>query len=318
MQQLIELIDDIKNQKNGFRFGELWKYWPYWFYAIIRPVSAPCKYYVLPEVAEKIRFSDSGSINGAYVQGLNKPVLALAGSSLEGMGSQSRGIQHNIIIPANEEKIVDVKCINAPHGISTGSILRHDSLLSRGRRTDIRKKSQSELWGSIYNDISSRPSYRCNYTSNRFSDSDYVRYSRFRRTSPSRFYNFLRHIQVFQDQVGFIPIHDKEGVEGFEVFSHPNAFKHQYKDLFGSYVESIDENEDKFTKTPEKIKKQVHTFLNKISAAKEIPIKRHNYRRFTKSSLPKSENTWEVETDGFNGELTRLRGKIIYCFFNKK
>jgi hypothetical protein len=318
MQQLTDLINDIKEEKNGFRFGELWKYWPYWFYAIIRPVSAPCEYYVLPEVADQMRFSDSGSINGAYVQGLNKPVLALAGSSLEGMGSQSRGIQHNIIIPANEENIVDVKCINAPHRISTGSILRHDSLLSRVRRTDIRKKSQTELWSGIYNDTSSRPSYRCNFTSDRPPYSDYVRYSRFRRSSPSRFYDFLRHIQIFQDQVGFIPIHDTNGVEGFEVFSHPNAFKHQYKDLFGSYVESIDENEDKFTMTPEKIKKQVNTFLDKILSAKEIPIKRSDYRRYPKSSLPKPEHTWEVEADGYNGELTRLKSKIIYCFLNKK
>jgi len=102
------------------------------------------------------------------------------------------------------------------------------------------------------------------------------------------------------------------------MFSHPDAFKHQYKDIFESNVESIDEHEDRFAKTPDEIKKQVHSFLNTLSSAEETQIKRPEYRRFHDSPIPKPEHTLEVETGGFNEELTRFNGEIIYCFFNKK
>lgn len=116
-------LEAIRTETLGFTIGDPWRpedksitcVTP-----IIRKSDEEPTYLVSVQ-AKDLKIVDTGSINQATVKSLaDKPVFIRAGELLKG-DTQNRTFVQSLIIAPKEEKSVEVRCVHASHGITSGA-----------------------------------------------------------------------------------------------------------------------------------------------------------------------------------------------------
>jgi len=154
-------LDDIRGEKNGFKFGRPWHYHKNSLAAIlpiIRKSEEQRSYITLVEAANKVIIEDSGSISEAIVTNKgDKPVFIRAGEILKG-STQTRAVVISRIVMPKQTARVKIVCVYASKGISRGATFAHAGYAPssveniiineayRGRGVNV---NQSQVWQGV-------------------------------------------------------------------------------------------------------------------------------------------------------------------------
>lgn len=263
-------------------------------------------YYVLPEVEGKVKLTDTGRISGVRLTNkADKSVFVKNGTIFQGKGTQSRALNFSVIVEPEMEEVVEVSCIHASHPISGGAAFVGLAMSPKRTEAALRSRNQHAVWQSVSTHAyavsmaSRRP--ESEFTQSRVATDDLagqaVRFEKF----DERVKEAVARFPNIANQVGVIVI-SLNGVEGLELFDHPDSWKAMYKQVAKKYSESYVQ-EDKtgiFTIDPEKATAVAVEFVRKLKMAKEKPIHQDGY------------STFLLEAEGLTGEYTMLKGGVIH------
>ena len=320
---LRELVLDILEQRNGFRLGDPWRFSRRSsgvIVPILRDVNFDRDYVTLPEVKDKIEITDTGYIGKVKIKGSDKPVFIRAGSILEGKGTQSRAVEHNVIVETEEE--VDVKCVHQSHPISRSSRFEYSGLAPKPVvKALVSTGDQYSVWSSVRSYASYYASRFCDSSAqsyraraNVFVRSDLeeipsplrviqrtdnlVDVKKAIRKLDSTMREILEKVPTFENQVGAIIV-STNGIEGIEIFDHPDSWKAHYKDVIENYECLREELPPLFKIDEEAVFEHIKYFLKRLSEARVDKVNDHTYI---------------LRFDDYIGEFTVFNERVIHLF----
>lgn len=305
MKKLEELINDILNERNGYKLGEIWKYSGKSAGAIVpilRETNENRDYVTLPEVKDKIKITDSGSIGKVKIENVDKPIFIRSGTMLEGKGTQSRAVEHNTII--TNEGDVNVKCIHQSHPIRIKSYFDYSGIVPTKTIKHLSAGNQVQLWNSVRLYANSITSSYNTYsrTHNVQSTTDnLVEIKKAIKKFDNKIKEILEKVPAFENQVGVIIV-SLNGIEGIEVFDNPKSWIAHYKDVIENYECIKDELPPLFKLDEKAVYDYIRSFLNKISSIEPKKV---------------NENTYLISLDGYIGEFTVFNDRVIHMFVVK-
>jgi len=310
--KLRDLIENLKNPKI-YKFEEPWRVSSKalsFVVPIIKLKPSKREYLVAEEVQDKIELLDSGSINEVKVKGdINKPVFFRAGGILQGLGTQSRTVQHGIVAIPTKEQTIKVMCIHASHPISTGRKFRIIRRIApRPVMNALAYKNQSMVWNAVNYYARTASSTLANQPFIPSSDNlveTIETVSRFRKDVEKK----LEKIPAtMQNQVG-VAILDSKGVVGLEVFDHPDSWKAFSKSIIRHYEDVLTEESETalFEIKTEQIFPAILKFLTKAENLTEHVI-----------WTGENSQTLAVKGEELVGEYTLLNNKIIHFILTRK
>jgi len=294
MSELVELLDKVVLGEDGFKLGEPWTPSDNSMGAVVpilRDTEEEKDYYTLPEVKDRVELEDTGVINKVKInsKGVDKPIVVLAGEVFEGQGTQSRGVVHSIVVMPSEIKPIETRCVHATHGIRTSAKFAPVGLAPVSVTCKLMAGDQRAVWNSVscyssYSGMSSPDVYISTRAPIRARErirsvvgsrvearvepprvaSDNLPAAMKKTTELMR--DFLSKIPCFENQVGAIIIGLK-GVEGIEMFDHPEAWAARYKDVMGKYAESISRESKLFKIDTAACTMVVDEFINSLKNA---------------------------------------------------
>ena len=309
------LMNNIIEGRDGFYLGEVWKYSKNAKGAIIpiiRDKEVERDYVTLPEVKDKVQFSDTGHINKAGVKGVDKPLFIRIGSILEGVGTQSRGVEHSVIVMPEGEEEIDVKCVHASHPISYGSQFAYCGTAPKTvEHAFLRGGSQSAVWESVSN-----TAYQLSHT---YGAASNIRYASQQPDGQSLFTSdnlasikkeakqfddltkkILDEVPTYENQVGAI-IFSLAGIEGIELYNSPKSWEAQHKEVIEKYSGDIGaELSDVFSLDEVKAMESAITFLRQLNNASTTLIHSNGGK------------VYQITTEGYTGEFTIFSDEIIH------
>jgi len=309
MDVLKEFVTDILEQRNGFRLGEPWRYSGKSagvIVPILRDISEERDYVTLPEVKDKIEIIDTGSIGKVKVKGIDKPLFIRAGSMLEGKGTQSRAVEHNVILEAEVVTEIPVKCIHQSKAIVSSAKFRYQGLAPRLVVHKLVSSTQFDTWNSIRCYASTAMSqWSDRFTvvphTTRIVTDNLVEIKKAIRKLDNKMKEILEKVPALENQVGAIII-SVNGIEGIEVFDHPESWKAHYKDVIENYECLKEELPPLFKLDEDAVFEHIKNFMNKL---KDANIEKVN------------SNSYIIKFDGFIGEYTVFNNRIIHLFVVK-
>ena len=313
------LMDSIIEGCDGFYLGEVWKYSKNAKGAIIpiiRDKEIERGYVTLPEVKDKVQFSDTGHINKAGVKGVDKPLFIRIGSILEGVGTQSRGVEHSVIVMSEGEEEIDVKCVHASHPISYGSQFAYCGTAPKTvEHAFLRGGSQSAVWESVSNtayqlsgvyggDTPAGTTPNINYarrSGQSLSASDnLVTIKEEAKQFDDLTKKILDEVPTYENQVGAI-IFSLAGIEGIELYNSPKSWEAQHKEVIEKYSGDIGtELSDVFSLDEAKAKEAAIKFLQELNNASTTLIHSNG------------GNVYQITTEGYTGEFTIFSDEVIH------
>lgn len=146
-------LNDIADNRFGYRLGDPWKYSEETLgvvVPILRENSPDREYHTMYEVLKELNIKDTGNISQVELQ--NKSGMAIfirAGTIFTGK-TQNRATQHSGIY-SNEKETIDVRCVNASHGIHKGEEMRFGDITPPSVTMNLMAKDQSGVWNSVRN-----------------------------------------------------------------------------------------------------------------------------------------------------------------------
>ena len=146
-------LSDVVDNRFGYRLGEPWKYSEETLgvvVPILRENSPDRQYITMYEVLKELNIKDTGKI--AQVELQNKSGIAIfvrVGTIFTGK-TQNRASQHSGVYP-NEKEIIDVRCVNASHGIRQGEEMGFGDFAPPSVTMNLMSKDQSDVWNSVSN-----------------------------------------------------------------------------------------------------------------------------------------------------------------------
>jgi hypothetical protein len=146
-------LNNIADNRFGYRLGEPWKYSEETLgvvVPILREGAPDRQYTTIYEILKELNIKDTGSINQVELQ--NRSGIAIfvrAGTIFKGK-TQPRAAQHSGVY-SNEKEIIDVRCVNASHGISKGEEMSFCDIAPPSVTVNLMSKNQSDVWNSVSN-----------------------------------------------------------------------------------------------------------------------------------------------------------------------
>jgi hypothetical protein len=146
-------LKNIADNRFGYRLGEPWKYSEETLgvvVPILRENSPDREYHTMYEVLKELNIKDTGSIDQIELQ--NRSGMAIfvrAGTIFKGK-TQPRAVQHSGIY-SKQKEIIDVRCVNASHGINKGEEMNFGDIAPPSVTVNLMSGSQSDVWGSVSN-----------------------------------------------------------------------------------------------------------------------------------------------------------------------
>lgn len=147
----------VSEEKLGFKFGKpdrpsvesLACILP-----ILRETSQERQYITFSETEEVIA-TDSGSINKVNLKNKSKKnVFLRSGTIFQGKGTQSRALARSAVLFPGQEVALDVRCVHASHGISSGSGFKYGGITPLSvdenfYRSGYEPSDQHTMWNSV-------------------------------------------------------------------------------------------------------------------------------------------------------------------------
>lgn len=308
------LMDNIIEGRDGFYLGEVWKYSKNAKGAIIpiiRDKEIERNYVTLPEVKDKVQFSDTGHISKAGVKGIDKPLFIRIGSILEGVGTQSRGVEHSVIVTPEREEEIDVKCVHASHPISYGRSFSYCGTAPKTvEHAFLSRSGQSAVWESVSNvgyQLCSTPiAHRGGQSLSRstsfigFASDNLVSIKEEAKQFDDLTKKILDEVPTYENQVGAI-IFSLAGIEGIELYNSPKSWEAQHKEVIEKYSADIGaELSDVFRLDEAKAKEAAITFLRQLSNTSPTLIHSNGSK------------VYQITTEDYTGEFTILSDEVIH------
>ena len=316
MKTVKEFVNAIKDEKEGFSFGEPWRFDENSLTAvlpILRDSKAARKYLVLAE-AKRVTLEDTGDINAVLVtNNEKKPVFIRVGNIFAGKTQERAATVSRVVMPGKTEKI-DVVCIHASEPINSGADFKSGGLTPRS----IDLTAQDRTWESAHQ-YSAMAMNVMDASLN--ADSGVRGFSV--GSSPSRspsvgidditanLKNFskaiegvLKKVPYTKSQVGVVLL-DTKGCAGLEAFDLSASWKAIKDDVVRREGEKISEQDkdNVFEYKPEKAKAQTRKALGSF---KEQPLYED-----------KDTQTIKISRKDFVGEVTTLKDKVIHLNLTK-
>ena len=159
MQVVLDSLQSIAAEKEGFQFGDPWRYSDASVVAvmpIVRSIDRERKYITLVEAGKGVVITEIGRVNSVKVKNeTDWNVFVRAGEIIAG-STQERAFTMSQIIPAKTEKEVEVVCIHQTRGLSMGTGMKTDGYTPRPVVHSLYSAAgmsasnyQSTVWGSI-------------------------------------------------------------------------------------------------------------------------------------------------------------------------
>jgi len=300
MNELENLIQDIGSR---YKLGEPWKYKS----GVIVPITCekPDKrdYVILPEVKDKISIEDTGSISSAKIKGTEKPVFIKSGTTLEGSGTQPRAVEESIIIEPKEQKNVKVRCVEASHSIHSGTKFEPTGITPMGIRSALYTKSQSNVWNSV-NRQYTQVAYMARMKGADIGGLQFDNLPKINEASRKineQFTKILSEVPCLENQIGAVIV-GLDGIEGVEMYNHPDSWKAQYKEVIESYSDVFSKEQTLYSINLEKVNDFITSFLEQLTTAQTVKL---------------SATTHSIQFNGYIGEYIIYNGKLIHIFLIK-
>jgi len=299
MEELAKLLDAIVEGKDGYRLVVI---------PILRDTDEERDYVTLPEVKDKVTIEDTGSIDKLKVKAdVDKPIFVRAGSIFEGKGTQSRAVESNVIVIA--ESTLPVKCVHQSHPIVAKASFDYCGVAPKPVLSSLVTGDQTSVWSSVrFYALSASSAPHLSSTAHRVVSStvsvtdSLVDIKRAIRSLDSKMKEVLEKVPAFENQVGAVIV-SVNGIEGVEVFDHPESWRAHYKEVLENY-DCIAEQAPPFFKVDvDAVKEYVVDFLKKLKNSKARSVNDH---------------TWLIRMDDYIGEFTVLNGRIIHLFLVKR
>ncbi len=310
MKTVKEFVNAIKDEKEGFSFGEPWRFDENSLTAvlpILRDSKEVRKYLVLAE-AKRVSLEDTGDINAVLVtNNEKKPVFIRVGNIFAGKTQERAATVSRVVMPGKTEK-VDVVCIHASKPISGGAEVKSAGLTPRS----IDLTAQDRTWESahMYSAMTTNmmsvslsnsggPSMSASFTPAPIDDIT-ANLKNFSKAIEG----VLKKVPYTKSQVGVVLL-DTKGCAGLEAFDLSASWKAIKDDVVRREGEKISEQDkdNVFEYKPEKAKAQTKKALGSF---KEQPLYED-----------KDTQTIKISRGDFVGEVTVLKNKVIHLNLTK-
>ncbi|MFX1258588.1 MAG: ARPP-1 family domain-containing protein [Promethearchaeota archaeon] len=183
------------------------------------------------EVAH-ISFQNTGDI----------PILIEEGEIFQGKGTQDRICIGTVMVEPGVIKDISVKCVHAPHPLSSGASFGYGGKASRGMLNEMRAlKYSNAMIGTVASNINqsriwSRVSEEM---ANENSVSDPTQYTQGIEARRKRAKKHSNSITFPKNTIGFVVIDHKGEIKGVEVHRSPHNFKLRKDGIFESLETNI-------------------------------------------------------------------------------
>jgi len=147
-----DTLISIRNEADGFSFGEPWRFNEKSLSVvvpIVRKVGEDVRrgYITLAE-SEMVALKDTGQIDKIVVENKEeKPVYIGAGEIMAG-DTQARAVVRGYVLMPKQTEDIKVMCIHSSRGISSSASMATKGYVPRSVRTNLRR-GQGEVWNSI-------------------------------------------------------------------------------------------------------------------------------------------------------------------------
>ena len=300
MKEFVEFVDDLIEGRS-YRLGEPWKYSSKSAGVIIpvlRDESFERDYVTLPEVKDDVEVEDTGVIEDLKIRNKSgKIVFVRAGTVFEGKGTQSRVAEHNTIILA--EGKIGVKCVHQSHPVRYKASFEYFGLAPKPVTSRLISGDQVGVWSGVKAyacTMLSRPSM-ASRTPVTVTDS-LVEVKRAVKKLDSKMKEVLEKVPAFENQVGAIIV-SVNGIEGIEVFDHPESWRAHYKEVIENYECVAEDMPPLFTIDESAVMEHVVSFLKELKNAVADKV---------------NEHTWLLRHKDYVGEFTVYNGRVIHMF----
>jgi hypothetical protein len=314
------LINDISEEKNGFKLGEPWRYSENSLGLVI-PILRETKedrQYILLEETKKVKLSDTGDISRVkVVSNESRPVFIRVGSIVKG-ATQERAMETSIIIDPQSEapdvtvkkgiKVpaegveVPVRCVHATRGISGGAIMAFAGHAPRSLDIQFMAKAdQRQVWGSV-NHYSAQASSRLMSMGHRITMDDNLLGNIEKVAEYDKdIKKAIKNVPVLENQVGAV-IFDQAKVVGIELFDHPKSWETYHENIILKYGDVLVKKEESlFELKRELIPKKIKDFFNEIKGLDS----KVSYKANTSV-------TYQLTGDDYIGEYTEFNKEVIH------
>ncbi|MFX1256781.1 MAG: ARPP-1 family domain-containing protein [Promethearchaeota archaeon] len=198
------------------------------------------------------------------------PILIEEGEIFQGKGTQDRICVSTMMVEPQSQVEIGVKCVHAPHHLSSGAHFSYGGKASRAMLNEIRSMKYKNAQTSIpASNINQRKVWEKvseeNATEGSVGETKYLKSVNLRR---KRAENRSKKIKFPENTIGFVVINAKGEIKGLEVHRSPHNFKIRKDGIFESLEANISwkvEGQGAFPKAREKANK----LFKKISELRE-------------------------------------------------
>ena len=272
--------------------------------------------YVLhTEVEGKVVLEDTGGIHRLKIKNNSEEnVFVRRGTMLKGK-TQHRAVVSSIVAAPESTTSAEIRCIFASKGISGGAVFMHAGYAPRAVASSLHK-SQSEVWNNVktftysYNDqlnyISAGEIARNSIVAIGLKDDDLT--AHYEAVSDDTIIKALKNVPADMiNQIGII-ILDIQGVQGIEIFDHPESWKELSKSVIRDYANILSKPvPEYYTFDMERVKEFVTDFMIKLISMNAEPVWEEHHAQ-----------TYQFENDELLGEYTLLEGDTIHIYVTRK
>lgn len=325
---LKDFMGDIIEEKNGFKFGEPWRFSEKSLgvvVPILREKEVTRDYITQQETKEEIKITDQGNIERLKVKSdSDKNVFIRAGTIFKG-DTQERGVTASIIVePHSEEIEVPVKCVHASKGIQTGTSMSSAGFAPHSITANFLDNSdQRTVWNNInkyaqrqtkhirrlrQGPITEEQGHSSFVGSMLALDDDLLQNMEKVETFKESVDDMLKKVPAFENQSGAI-IFDFKGILGVETFDSSKSWEAIHEEIIKKYSDSISQEQAEpiFELKKDMIEKKIREFFEKLVAFEEKTI-----------AMQHNSETKSVYGNGVIGEYTVLNNKVIHFLAMRK
>ena len=264
--------------------------------------------YILLSESKKMFLKDTGEINIAEARNdgdIN--VFIRKGTMLKG-DTQHRAIVYSVVVPPHQVFYPEIRCIYQSKGIRAGAVYSSSGYTPRNVTSTL-QHDQGTVWKSVsdyssnhYETLSGNmPNLSSAFLmTSEISSDDLTGYQE--KISDDVIISAMKNVPAdVANQIGIV-ILDAEGVQGFEMFDHPDSWKALSKTIIRNYADILSKPvPEYYTFDLEKIKEHVINFLTElISTSANVVFDLGNVQTFS------------FNTSQHTGEYTLLDAELIH------
>jgi len=305
-------------QEEGFRLGEPWRLTDKHLTVVVPIIkigkSGERGYVLVEEVKDKVKISDTGSINRIKVRGVDRPVFMRSGAVIEGIGTQSRAVESSKIIIPEAVVEVPVRCVHASHPIRAGGPMELSEVYapyevqSALLASPLGRGGQHAVWAAVSSFSTRAASSMMDSRMSRGSDNLILTMREVREFRKDVDEAISKMPVDVSGQVGVV-ILNMDGVLGMEMFNHPSSWTAASKAVARKYADVLakEGKSSLFELKSDVVQTAVTEFLEGIKNPKEKIVEENVVFK-----------TIVFEAGNIVGEYTVFKGDEIHLIATKQ